>query len=324
MYAGQGAKLQAGVQSNFSTIVAQTKALSFSREGLRYAPAYKQREGFVGLNGPGAMDIVGVKVEGDFSLIAYPDEIGLLISAVMGAEATPEAVSGSAVYDHVFTPMSALSASWLPKLTLTVDRIAAIFGYVGCKLDSMTLDIKKLDYLRAAFTVRGYDEITDTIDALTPSAKVPFNFTHGAATLGGTAYNIEGATLRFNNNLEDDLFTLLAAGTKMAEIEPQTRVLTGSITVIWDTTSNATRTAVFKAGVSTALVFTFTSTEAILTGKYYTLTITIPVAWITRADPVVDGPDRMHQTFDITMSMTSATPIWTITLRDGQSTKYIT
>jgi hypothetical protein len=220
--------------------------------------------------------------------------------------------------------MSAVAASSLAKLTISVDRLAAIFGYVGCKLDSMTLEIRKLDYLRATFAVRGYDEVTDTMDALTPSSKIPFHFAMGAATLGGAAYNIEGGTIRFNNNLDDDLFTLLAASTKMIEIEPNVRTLSGSFDVLYDTTSDATRSTYFKGGTSIAAVLTFTSGETILTGKYYTLTISLPLLWITKADPAVQDGNRMRQTFEWTASEAAATPLITITIRDGQSTKYIT
>jgi hypothetical protein len=321
MYAGRGAKLQVGVQSNFSTIVAQTKAISITKEGMKYVPTYKARDALVAQRGPGSMDILGVKVEGDFSCLCYPDEIGVLISAIMGSEASPAAVSGSAVYDHVFTPMSALAGSSLPKLTITVDRVAAVYGYVGCKLDTMSLEIKKLDYLRATFTVRGYNEETDTIDALSLSTKKPFSFAMGSATLGGAAYDIEEATLKFDNKLEDELFTLYSSGVYMREIEAQGAELTGDVTVLYDTTSHATRSTVFKGGTTTSLVFTFVSTDEVLTGKYYTLTISIPVVYITDASPTVDGPDRLKQKFSI---QAAGNPICTITLGVGQSTKNIT
>ncbi len=321
MYAGSGAKLQVGVQSNWSTIVAQTKAISITKEGLKYVPTYKARDALLGERGPGSMDILGVKVEGDFSCLCYPDEIGVLLSAIMGAEASPAAVSGSAVYDHVFTPMSAAVASSLPKLTISVDRVAGICGYIGCKLDTMSLEIKKLDYLRATFSMRGYDEDTDTMDALSLSTKKPLSFAMGAATLGGAAYEIEEATLKFDNKLEDELHTLYAAGTKMREIEAQGAELTGSVTVLYDTTSHATRSTVFKGGTTTALAFTFTSSDEVLTGKYYTLTISIPVVYITDASPTVENRERLRQTFEI---QAAGNPICTITLRDGQATKYIT
>jgi len=324
MYSGTGAKLQAGVQSNFSTIVAQSQALSFTKENLRYVPAYKRRDILTGTRGGGVMDILGVKIEGDFSVIAYPDEIGLLISAVMGAEASPAAVSGSAVYDHVFTPMSAVAASSMPKLTLTVDRIAAVYGYVGCKLDSMTLDVKKLDYLRATFSVRGYDEITDTIDTLSRSSLKPFSFPMCAAQVGGAPYDVEGGTIRFNNNVEDDLFTLKAAGSNMAEIEAQARALTGTLEVLYDTTSDATRSTVFKGGITTSLSFVWTSTDVVLTGKFYTLTLAIPLVYITKADPSIQDGNRLRQTFEWSADENAANPLWTITLRDARATKYIT
>ncbi len=322
MYAGSGAKLQVGVQSDFSTIVAQTTAISFTKENIKYLPTYKSRDALVGARGGASMDIVGIKVEGDFSCPVYPDEIGVLISAIMGAEADPSAVSGSAVYDHAFTPMSAAAASSLPKLTVTVDRVAAVKGYIGCKIDTMSLEIKKLDYLRATFSLRGYDEVTDTIDALSLSTKKPLNFCMGAATLGGSAYDIEEATLKFDNKLEDELFTLYSASNKMREIEAQGVDLTGTVKVLYNAASEATRSSVFLAGGTTALAFTFTSSDQIATtGLYYTLTISIPAAYITSADAPVEGSERLRQTFEI---RAAGAPLWTITLRDAQATKYIT
>lgn len=322
MIAGIGSKLQVGKQANWSTIVAQTKAISFTSENLRFVPAYKSADVLVGGRASGRMDIIGTKVEGDFGCIVYPDEIGLILAAVMGTNAVSAGVSGSAVYDHTFTPMSSVSGSSLPSLTITVDRISAILGYYGVKIDSMTLELKKQDYLRATFAVRGYDETTDTIDSLTPSTKVPFHFSHCAATIGGAAYDIESFRLQYKNNLDNDLFTMYASGGKMREIDCNRRELTGTVDVLYDSTSNTTRTNAFKGGTTSALVFTLTSTETAASGLYYTLTISVPLAYITAADPVVAGPEKLKQTFNITASENSTNAIMTLTLRNADATTY--
>jgi hypothetical protein len=322
MYAGVGAKLAVGAQSNWSTIVAATKAISFSRENLAYRPVYKGADLLVGRKGSGRMDIVGSKVEGDFSCMCYPDEIGILLSAVLGAEATQSAVAAG-VYDHVMTPMSSVAASSLAKLTITVDRIAEIYGYIGCKLESMRLEARGGDYLRATFGVVGYDETTDTNESLTPSTLVPFHFSHGAFTVGGAAYHVRGASLDYRNNLENDLFTAYAAGGKMAEIEPQGRVLSGTLDVLWDTTSKATRATNFKGGTPLAISLVFTSTEVITGSYYYILTISIPVAYITDAPIGVGGTERPPFSLSFAGTETAAANMITVTLRDGLNAKYI-
>jgi hypothetical protein len=145
-----------------------------------------------------------------------------------------------------------------------------------------------------------------------------------AAQLGGASYDIEGGTVRFNNNVEDDLYTLKTAGTHMAEIEAQERALSGTLEVLYDTTSDATRSTVFKGGATTSLSFIWTSDEEILAGKYYTLTLTIPLVSITKADPAIQDKNRLRQSFEWSADETAADPLWTITLRDGRATKYIT
>ncbi|MCK9569949.1 phage tail tube protein [Candidatus Pacearchaeota archaeon] len=322
MYAGVGAKLQIGKQANWSTLVAQTVAFSFDKEDIKLQPVIGNADRLVARKGTGAHHILGTKVGGSFGGKCYPDEIGLLIAAVMGAEVAPAAVDSSAVYDHVFTPMSSVAASSLPELTIAIDRVAAIKGY-AVKLDSMDLEFKGGDYLRATFNVVGRHEETDTMDALTPSTKVPFNFVHAAFTVGGAAYHIKSGKISYKNNLENDLFTAYAAGGYMAEPEPQARSVSGSIDVLWDTTSAATRDATFAAGASTALVFVFTSTEAILTGKYYTLTISIPLAFVTDGNANVSGPERPNLPLTFEAEEDADDNLCTITLRDARATAYL-
>jgi hypothetical protein len=319
---GNQARLQVGVQTNWSTAVNTTLQVEFTQESLKYIPGYISSDALVGAKTINRMDVTGVKVEGDFGMIVNPDNIGLLLAAVMGAEASPAAVSGSAVYDHVFTPMSAVAASSLPKLTMVVDRIAAVFGYVGCKLDSMELSCKPKDYLRATFGVRGYDETTGTAQSLTPSTRLPFQFSHGAITVDAVAYSdIVSFRLRYNNNLENDLFVMNGT-TKMAEIDVQERDITCDMDVLYSTTTDATRSAKFKLGATAALVVTFTSTEAVLSGKYYTLTFSIPLGYIIAADPTVQGDGRIRQTFSVRASESTSSQALTVTARDARATKW--
>lgn len=321
--AGNNATMQVGVQSNWSTAVAPTLQLEFTSESLQYLPNYMESDALTGARTSDRMDISGIKVEGGFDIIVNPDNIGLLLSALLGAEADPAAVDGSAVYDHEFTPMSANVSSSLPKLTITVDRIVGVLGYVGCKLDSMSLNAQTQDYLRASFNVRGYDEETDTLSSLSASTKRPFQFVDGSLQLDGSDYaDVTSFTMDYSNNLENDLYTLNGS-TRMQEIEPQKRDITFSLDTLYSSTSNTTRTNKFKAGSQVSLTLTFTSTENVLSGKPYTLTIEAPNCYITEAHPNVGGPDRITMNMSLRAVEESGESPVTITLRDGQDSKYI-
>lgn len=321
---GNQAKLQIGQQANWSTAVSPTFAIEFTKEALRYIPQYIESDALVGQRTTGRMDVVGVKVEGDFSMIVTPDNIGLLLAMALGAEASPAAVDGSAVYDHVFTPISAVAASSLPEMTIVVDRLTAVYGYVGCKVDSMVLESRPKDYLRATFAVRGYDEASDATETLSYSTRIPFQFTHCALTVDAATFDeVTGFRLNYRNNLEDDLF-VMNGSTKMIEIEPQKRDISMDIDVLFNSDTDTYRTSKFKAGATAAVIATFTSTEEVLTGKYYTLTISCPLAYITDCSPAVGGPDRLKCTLALKAAEDSTHVVCTITLRDGRSTKYST
>lgn len=321
--AGNNATLQVGQQTNWSTAVAPTLQVEFTSESLQYLPNYMESDALTGARTTDRMDISGIKVEGGFDIIVNPDNIGLLLAALLGAEASPAAVDGSAVYDHVFTPMSANVSSSLPKLTMVVDRIVGVLGYIGCKLDTMSLNAQTQDYLRASFGVRGYDEATDTKESLSASTKRPFQFVDGSLTIDAGSYaDVTSFTMDYSNNLENDLYTLNGS-TKMQEIEPQKRDITFSLDTLYSTATNNTRTNAFKAGAQVALELTFTSTENVLTGKPYTLTISAPNCYITEAHPNVSGPDRITMSMSLRAVEESGVSPVTITLRDGQSSAYL-
>lgn len=320
--AGNNATMQVGAQSNWSTAVAPTLQLEFTSESLQYMPMYMESDALTGARTTDRMDISGIKVEGGFDIICNPDNIGLLLSALLGAEAAPSPVDGSAVYDHVFTPMSANVASSLPKLTAVVDRIVGVVGYVGVKLDSMSLNAQAQDYLRASFTTRGYDEESDSLETLSASTKRPFQFIDGNLQIDSSDYaDVLSFTMDYSNNLENDRFTLNGSN-KMQEIEPQKRDITFTLDTLYSSATDTTRTNKFKAGSTVSLELTFTSTEDVLTDKPYTLTITAPNCYITEAHPNVSGPDRITMNMNLRAVESGGSPV-TITLRDGNDSAFI-
>jgi hypothetical protein len=319
---GNNAKFQVGLQADWSTIVAPTTAIEITKESFRLIKNYKESDALVGRKAASRMDIMSRKFEGEFSLIANPDNIGLLLAMLFGEEADPAAVDGSAVYDHTFTPMSANVSSSLPKGTFTIDRGVAVFGYFGGKLNTMAIEASSEDYLRATFNVRGYDETTDTTEPLAYSTKLPFIFKHGSVTIDGTTYDeVRRLTYNYNNNLEDNLY-VMNGDERMIEIECQKREATAEVEVLYTSDVNTLRTNKFIAGATCSAVFVFQSTEEVLTGKYYTLTLTIPLAYIMQADPQVQGPDRISLTLSLKGTESASAQVSQAVLRDGRATKW--
>ena len=322
--AGNNAVMQVGVQSNWSTAVTPTLQIEFTSESLQYLPNYMESDALTGSRTTDRMDISGIKVEGGFDVIVNPDNIGLLLAALLGSEANAAQVASTTAYDHAFTPMSANIASSLPKLSILVDRIVGVVRYVGSKLDSVSLSAQPQDYLRASFSVRGYDETSGTKQALSASTKRPYQFVDGALTLdSATQADVTNFTMDYSNNLENDAFTLNGS-TRMVEIEPQKRDITFQVEARYTTTTNTTRSAKFKAGATVALELTFESTEEIESGYPYRLTIAAPNCYVTEAHPSVAGPDRIMINMAMRATETGGVSPVTITVRDAEATNYLT
>ena len=322
--AGNNAVMQVGLQSNWSTAVTPTLQLEFTSESLQYMPNYAESDALTGARTTDRMDIMGIKVEGGFDIICNPDNIGLLLASLLGAEVAPAAVSGSAVYDHVMTPMSANVSSSLPKLSILVDRIVGVVRYVGCKLDTMSLAAQPQDYLRASFTVRGYDEASGTKQALTASTKRPYQFVDGSLSLAGSPVaDVTSLTMDYANNVENDAFTLNGSN-KMVEIEPQKRDITFALETRFTTATNTTRTTYFKTGDKLALSLTFESTEDAGTGLKYRMLIEAPNCYVLEAHPAVSGPDRIMMNLSLRAVETGGASPVTVTVRDARATAYLT
>jgi len=321
---GNQAKLQIGQQSDWSTITACTQAVEFVSETMQYKPGYMTPDYLVGRKTAGRMDIAGIQVEGDVVMIVTPDNVGLLIAAVLGAEVAPAQVDTSAAYDHVFTPMSAVAASSLPKLSVKVDRIEQIFGYIGCKIEEMKFASKPQDYLRATFTMRGYDESTGvSLESLSYSTLKPLQFKHGTVTVDAANYaDVTSIDFDYKNNLDSNHFTL-GSGDYMAEIEPQMREITMQLQVEYSSATDSTRTNKFKTGDTIAIVLTFTSDENADTGVPYSLTFSLPLCYITDASPNVSGPNRIMQTLAVTATEDASNQACTVTVRDANGSAYL-
>lgn len=317
---GSGSKLQIGLESTWGTKVAPTVNIGYTSETMKFIPNYKQEDTLVGAKTTGRMDLFGKKVEGDINFIVHPDTVGWILWEHFGAEGNATA-DGSA-YTHAFTHVAAGASTSLPHFTMVIDRIVSAYAFVSCKSDQLKLSCKVNDYLRATLSLRGHSEVNSTIVTLSDSTTKGLKFSHGAVTVAGASYGeVTSFDLTDNNNLENDLYTMNGSAY-MNEIEPNERSITGTMEVLYSSTTEGTRSSYFLTGTVCSVVVTFTSDENAATAKPYQLTITLPNCYITDASPQVAGPDRLKQTLSFTATEQSATEAITVTLRDARATKY--
>lgn len=303
---GQDAKLQVGKETTWGTGVAPTVQVDFTSESLKYLMDYIEDDSLVGGKTISRMDLSGKKVEGDIALVVRPDTVGMLLKAALGAEAAPAHIS-SGVYSHVFSMIPGGTSGSLPKLTVVVDRKVAVFGYVSCKVNQMTLEAKVKNYLRMTLGMRGHSEQSDALESLTASTLRAFQFVDGNVTINGSEYDdVEGVKLTVDNDLEDDLFTMSGSVT-MQEIEPQNRKITADIDVLYSSTTDATRTSAYLAASTVTVVLNFESTEVAAGALKYRLQVTLNKCYVTGAHPAVASRGRIKQTLSVRATEQSST-----------------
>ena len=140
-------------------------------------------------------------VEGGFTSLATPDELGELFRAALGNPVT----TGVAVpYQHVFTPPQAdfHANVCLPPYSVIMRRGAQVLQYEGCVLNSLNLSFAQGGLLMVDTDWIGQDVATPAAPTPVLPTDRPFGVT-AAITRGGVAEaTIQDLEFSINNNLE--------------------------------------------------------------------------------------------------------------------------
>jgi len=324
---GQGAVIQFASKADWNiTPETPTLQVEFTSEGLKLNKNYIDSDALLGNITTNRMDPAGQSCDGPWSMIVHPNNIGLLLSAAFGSESSADGVGAtSTIYAHSFSCVPCGSAYSLPILTAVVDRVQSCVAYPAVKIDSLSINAKVNDYVRADFSSRGIGEVAGTKASLSYSTLRPFQFIDLAVSVDGTPLaDVTDLKLTINNGLETDLYCAGASAEYMKEIEPQAREITGTIEMLYQDEADTIRESNFKVGTALSAVFTFTSTELAGEGEYYVLRITLPTCYITDAPVNVGGKDRIRIPLSFKAVQATGTEPITIVLVDKQATKYIT
>jgi len=316
-FSGEDTKLQIAKETTWgSALVAPLIELDMISEEFGEEMIVNTEETLVGKATAGRSDIMGKKVNGGFTILVKPDNIGLLLACALGCESAAAAAEAtSTVYDHDFSLITG-SASTLPFFTAVIDKKTGVKGYMSNKVASITFDLAKNDYLKSTVTTIGYSETADSLADLELSTLRAWNFNDLLVELDDTPINeIESLAITLNNNLEDDLF--VADGSAyMIEIDRQRREVTIDMDVLWNDDIEAIRTAKYKEAASTKFEAIFTGETAGASLKY-TLTFKAEKCYYT-ADPIakVGGPERLRGRLSLRAASIGTTEPLVVTLRD--------
>jgi len=319
---GNKSKLQLGVETTFGTPATPTVELAFLSESLKEGREKKTEGVLVGSKGEPQSITTKISVEGGFSVLARPDDIGFIIAGALGKEGTV-ATQGTSGHKHSFTAVETSESESLPSLTVLVDRIADVFEYAGCKIDNFKISGASGDFIKVDLNVFGQSEAGGaSLATLTKSALKPFLFSGGKLTFGSTAVEITSCELDYKNNLKNDIQTNLT-GLYVYEQQPGERQIILNCEMLFNDESLAQYASYFKTDTLFGIELEFISTETIETGLYYSMKIIIPSAQIVGTDFSVKGKDVLKHSFEIKAVDDGTNELITVELVNKRSSKYI-
>ena len=201
--------------------------------------------------------------------------------------------TSTAVFSHAFTR---LQSATLPSYSWWQANGVDYPEFAGCFLNKLDLDIKKGEFVVADADWIGFKYVDGGVtQAGVPSALAPYKFDQAVVTLGG-AGNIDMADMKIsisNNVAVEHVIAGTIYGTKAASHGIVAQV---SGTIIFEDVTEMTK---FRNGTSSSLTVVLTSSEAIVAGKYYSLTLVIPVMnYRSAALPIQKGALKVAFTAD--------------------------
>lgn len=199
-HSGAGARFAIGKESAWGTPVADTMLVNFGSESLAPEVTKTEEESVLAALAAAGYDLQTLKVSGDVAFILKPENAGFVMKAALGGTDTLVLVTGQ--QQHTIAPAAA--AGSMPSYTVLIDRKQVIKQYSGVKVDSLKLEAKAGDYVRATLTLKGKDEaVVASIATLVPPSLKAYKFVGATVVAGGVSLEVTGITFDYANQLED-------------------------------------------------------------------------------------------------------------------------
>jgi hypothetical protein len=301
--AGRDMVLQLGLGSVWGTKVDATKRLPVTSEGIAYTPNYTEAETFIGSALGSRVEILSEHVEGDIATYLTPDEIALILYATLGVEYVAIEGPVAGTYKHYFVPLKSGGDKCLPMLSAEVDRAKEVMTYDSLKINSLGISAGSEGYVDFSISLIGRDEADGgaLTGGINLSSKEYFKFRGAkvyADTGSGSAEMTEVTNIDFSyeNNLSTARYTSDQEG-KLAEINPQGRAASLSLTVFLSDSINTMRKNIFKTGATMGVELTFEVADVITGTTKYQFAILLPNCYLTEVPYNIDSPDEIS--FDL-------------------------
>lgn len=251
-----------------------------------------------------------VGVAGDVALSVMNKGFGVIFKHCLGAVATSTPGGATLTRDHKCT----VGPTDGKGLTIQLGRTdntgtTQAFTYTGCKVNQWELSNDTSGMLMLKLTVDGQAETTATglATASYPTGLLPFAYTKGVITVGGTELPVTDYTLTGDNGLATDRYFIRSStpASKKEQLEGgQLREYGGNIGVEWSGLTDYNR---FVNGTTATVVLTYTSTVAIEATFFPTITVTLDTVRFDGETPVVTGPEILKQSIPFKVLDAAAT-----------------
>ncbi len=264
------------------------------------------------------IDLEGRRMVGGDVSVNLRSEGGawLLLKHALGSLATiqPDPSGAPLVYQHIFTLMNELPEYGL---SLKVDRDIDVFSYIGCKVQSITLDYVMDGPLTLSLTLVGRNEIQGgSVPTPVYTTQIPFMDYQGVFLMDNLEQRIGSFSLTLANNLREDDFRSGSQYRSQIERAGQ-RDVTGSFSRRYIDNVLYNKFINWETGI---LRFTFTG--AVIEGGFsHALVIDLPVVRFTGSTPGMGGPDMAPQDvpFRALRDVANAEEEFTLTLTNTES-----
>ncbi len=315
---GAGARVAIGKESVWGTPVADTMLINFSSESMAPEITKTEEESLLAGYGPAAFDLMSFKASGDISAVLKPENAGYLMYAAMGGTDTVTAPSGQQMHSLVMQTASAALRSF----TIYVDRKQAIKKYSGCKLATLKISAKAGDYVKVTMSWKGKDEASGTIaTSAVPSLKA-YKFIGATVTAGGTALDVTGFELTYDNNLEEGPQTN-TSGLYATEPAHGKRKITLTIDMPYETNAETIYATNFLTeAVLSSIVLHLESPSIIATTYKYRMDITLNNVAITAQKHNVGAAGIITTSITGEATEVGATKPMTAVIYDATATAY--
>jgi hypothetical protein len=317
---GAGTRVAIGKEgaATWGTPVTDTMLINYSSESMAPEITKTEEENLLAGYGPAAFDLMSFKAGGDISGVLKPECAGYLMYAAMGGADTVTAPSGQQMHSMV---MQTASGS-LRSFTIYVDRKQAIKRYSGCKMSSLKISAKAGDYVKFTATWKGKDEATGTISTSTVPSLKAYKFIGATVTAGGTALEVTGFDLTYENNLEDGPQTN-TSGLYASEPAHGKRKISISIEMPYDTNAAAIYdTNYITETVLSTVVLHLESPSIIATTYKYRMDITLNNVAVTSVSNNVGGAGIIMSTIAGEATEVGATKPMTAVIYDATAAAY--